>query len=155
MKLWTLILNFFHAFFFDGDRRPHRFNAACRCNLSIFAQGEIRRVKYDLVGAGSRIRITLLRIPIQLFISMRIRILLLIKVMRICDHWPTDPPSSILSVNGPLWLHIEPQNLLIFFYLNADPGPAFHSTPDPDSASINNADPSGSKPWIGVKCNAA
>ena len=45
-----------------------------------------------------RIRIqlfTLLRIWIQLFTSMRIRtwILLLIKVMRNCNHWNTDPPG--------------------------------------------------------------
>ncbi len=32
-----------------------------------------------------------MRIRIQLFTVRRIRTLLLIKVMRICDHWPTDP----------------------------------------------------------------
>jgi hypothetical protein len=71
-------------------------------------------VEDDLVGAGSRIRITLLRIRIQLFTS--VRILLLIKVMRVCDHWPTDPPSSIFSVHGPPRFHIEPRNFLIFYF---------------------------------------
>jgi hypothetical protein len=49
-------------------------------------------------GAGLRIRVTLLRIRIQLFTLMRIRILLIIKMMRICDYWSTDPPG----------LHFEP-----------------------------------------------
>ncbi len=38
---------------------------------------------------------------IRLFTMMRLQILLLIKVMRICDHWYTDPPG----------LHFEPQRL--------------------------------------------
>jgi hypothetical protein len=60
---------------------------------------------HQLSGPWFRIRITLMRIRIQLFtsvririwiklfISMRIRILLVIKLMQICDHWPTDPPG--------------------------------------------------------------
>jgi hypothetical protein len=46
-------------------------------------------------------------------------ILLLIKVMRICDHWSTDLHISILSlyasnviVHGTPWLHFEPLKLL-------------------------------------------
>ncbi len=59
-------------------------------------------------GFGSkRIRIqlyTLMRTltRIQLFTSMLIRIL--IKVMRICDHWPTDPPGLHF---GPPGLYCE------------------------------------------------
>ncbi len=42
-----------------------------------------------------------MRICIQLFTVMLIRILIHIKVMRICDHWFTEPP----------WLHFEPPRL--------------------------------------------
>jgi hypothetical protein len=35
---------------------------------------------------------TLMRIRVQPFTLMRIRILLLNKVMKICDYWHTDPP---------------------------------------------------------------
>jgi hypothetical protein len=47
--------------------------------------------------AGLRIRITLMRIRIQLFTSMRIRIriLLLIKLLGIVDHWSMNPPGSV------------------------------------------------------------
>jgi hypothetical protein len=47
---------------------------------------------------------TLMRIRIQLFTSMRIRNLILIKVMRTSDHWPTGPPG----------LHFEPPKLQNF-----------------------------------------
>jgi hypothetical protein len=73
--------------------------------------------------AGLRIRITSMRIRIQLFIFkrirvqlftlMQIRILLLIKVTQICAHWSTYPPvllslhASIVSVHGPLGLHLR------------------------------------------------
>ncbi len=61
------------------------------------------------------------------FPLMRIRILLLIKVMRICDHWSTDRPflslhASILSIHGLSWLHFEPLKLLNFDF-NAGPDP--------------------------------
>jgi hypothetical protein len=69
------------------------------------------------------------------------RILLLIKVMRICDHWPTDTPCLhfeplrlILSIHGPLRLNFEPRELLSFGF-NADPDTAFHYKADLDSAS--------------------
>ncbi len=88
-----------------------------------------------------RIRITLMRIRIPVFTLLRIRILLLIKVMRICDHWSTDPlrprfdtlkyPASTVSVYGTPWLHIfEPLQVI-----DADPdlGPAFYSNADPAS----------------------
>ncbi len=42
-----------------------------------------------------------MRIRIQLFTWMRIRILLLIKVMGIWDHWSIDPPR--LPSRPPLW----------------------------------------------------
>ncbi len=46
-----------------------------------------------------RIRITLMRIRIQLFNLMRIRIQLLFKKMGIYDHWSIDPrQDSILSL---------------------------------------------------------
>ncbi len=61
-----------------------------------------------------------IRIPIQ------IRILLLIKVIQICDHWFTGPPRlhhvSTLSVHGPAWIHFEPLQLLNFDF-DADPDP--------------------------------
>ncbi len=40
-------------------------------------------------------------IPIQLFTLMRIRILLLVKVMRICHHWPTEP--LYWASTAPFW----------------------------------------------------
>jgi hypothetical protein len=58
---------------------------------------------------------------------MRIRILLLIKVMQICNHWSLDPQGSILSihasivsVHGSPRLHFEPLKLLNFD-VNANP----------------------------------
>jgi hypothetical protein len=59
-----------------------------------------------------------------------IRILLLIKVMKICDHWSTDSPR----------LHFEPPQVLNFD-LDADPDPAFdfNVDPDPDTAFHSNA----------------
>jgi hypothetical protein len=60
---------------------------------------------------GLRIRITLMRIRIQLFTFntdpdsafhlMRTRILLLNKVMQICDRWSTDPGLH-LSLQGSI-----------------------------------------------------
>ncbi len=51
------------------------------------------------------------RIRIQHFtLRMRIRIWLLIKVMRVCNHWPADPPR----------LHFEPPQQLNFEW-DADP----------------------------------
>jgi hypothetical protein len=80
-----------------------------------------------------------MRIRIQLFTSMWIRILL-IKVMLICDHWSTDLLVLHLSVHGTPWLRYEPRKFLNFDF-NADPDPAFHSNVDLDPASKNNADP--------------
>jgi hypothetical protein len=58
---------------------------------------------------------------------IRIRILPFIKILGICDHWPTDPPrlhlslqASIVSVKQPRWLYFEHLKLLNF-YINADP----------------------------------
>ncbi len=81
---------------------------------------------------GLPTRVNLMQLRIQLFTLTRIRIriwiwnLLLIKVMRICDHWSIDPP----------WLHIERPRLncerpfwALNFDLNADANTdlAFHS----------------------------
>jgi hypothetical protein len=71
-----------------------------------------------LFNTELRIRIQLftsIRIRIQRFTLMRIRILLLIKGMRICDHWSTDPPGlyfepislPFVSARGPPPLHFE------------------------------------------------
>ncbi len=65
----------------------------------------------------------------------RLRILL-IKVMRICDHWSTDlprllfePPRPFVNVHGPRRLNFDPLKLLNFDFSG-----------DPDQASKNNAD---------------
>jgi hypothetical protein len=76
--------------------------------------------------AELRIRITLERIRI------------LIKGMRICDHWSIDHlglhlslHASIVSVHDPRCLRFEPLKLLKFDW-NADPDPSFHFNADPD-----------------------
>ncbi len=58
---------------------------------------------------------------------MRIRILLLIQRMRICDKWPTDPPALHFK---PPHLHFEPRKLLNFDS-NGDPDPAYKNNSDP------------------------
>ncbi len=84
------------------------------------------------MNLGLLITITFMRIQIRLFSLMRIWIwiLFLVKVLRICDYWSTDPQV----------LHFKSLKLLNFD-LNADPDPALHSNADPDPASENNADP--------------
>ncbi len=75
-------------------------------------------------GPGLRIPITLrrirIRIRIHLFTLMRIRTLLLVKVVRIYDHWSTDLQGSILSLHAsivsvqcPPWIHFESLKLRI------------------------------------------
>ncbi len=68
---------------------------------------------------------------------MRIRFLLLIKVMRISDHWSTDPLR--LNFESPS-LHYGPLQLLNFGY-DADPDTSLQSDADPDPASQSNVDP--------------
>jgi hypothetical protein len=63
---------------------------------------------------------------------MRIRILLLIKVMRICDQW-----RAICSIVQAF--HFEHLKLLKFDF-NADPDPGFHSYADPDPGFHSNTD---------------
>ncbi len=75
---------------------------------------------------------------------IRIRILLLIEVMRICDHPGLQNlqgsifrlHASTVSVHGPPRLHFGNLKLLSFDF-NADPDPniAFHSDADPDPVS--------------------
>jgi hypothetical protein len=60
--------------------------------------------KNALQFSGLRIRIISIWIRIQLFNLMRIRILLLIKVMGICDHWSVDPTGLNFDPPG---LHCE------------------------------------------------
>ncbi len=90
---------------------------------------------------------------IRLLTLMRVRILLLIKVMRICDHWYTvryrpsvalffEPPRPLFLASTALHGSIfEPQQLLDFdfdtvrirlFNFDADPHPIFHYDADPD-----------------------
>jgi hypothetical protein len=70
-----------------------------------------------------------------------IRILLLIQVMKICDHWSTNPPGPHFEPPASTCkrLYIELLKLLKFDF-NADPDPAFHSNTDPDPAYKINAD---------------
>ncbi len=82
---------------------------------------------------------------------IRIRILFLIKLMRVCYHWSEDPPrphfepsyTSIVSVYGHPLLQLDPP-LVLNFDFDADPGPAFDFAADPymdpDPASQNDAD---------------
>jgi hypothetical protein len=69
--------------------------------------------------------------PGSSFSLMRIRILLLIKLIRICDHSTTDPPKLHFGPpglhwehRGPLRLYLEPLNILNFNF-NADPSGSF------------------------------
>jgi hypothetical protein len=69
------------------------------------------------------------RIKLFTLIRIQIRILLLIKGMRICEHWSTEPrrlhlglQDSIVSVHGSPRLHFEPLKLLNFDF-NAYPDP--------------------------------
>jgi hypothetical protein len=73
-----------------------------------------------------------IRIRIQLFTLIRIRIQLLFKVMGIYENWSINPlglhfvisslQASIVSVHGPLLLNSEPLKLLTFdFNANLDP----------------------------------
>ncbi len=93
-----------------------------------------------------------MRFQFRLFTVKRIRIhiLLLIKVMGICDHCSIDTPYRALfwASRSPLWgssapLRLYFESLLKFsiFDFNVDPGPAFHSNGDPDPASKNIAYP--------------
>jgi hypothetical protein len=63
---------------------------------------------------------------------MRIRIL--IKVVRICHHLPSDPAGSIVSLQGELsWLHFSlDRSFFLHFYADTDTNPA-SKTADPDS----------------------
>jgi hypothetical protein len=54
--------------------------------------------------AGLSIRITLMRIRIRIQVFTLMRILLLIKVMEICDHWSVNPTG--LHFDPPV-LHCE------------------------------------------------
>jgi hypothetical protein len=91
-----------------------------------------------------RIHITLMRIRIPIFTSMRIRILLLCKVKQICNHLSTEPTGFY---SEPLRLHcerprsstaqFEPLKFLNFDTnadLDSNPDPSLHSNADPDPA---------------------
>ncbi len=101
-----------------------------------------------LLKCGSGSRLLLMRMWIQLFTLMQIRIRILIKVRGICDYWTVElqglyfKPSPFVSVHIPPRLFFEPLNLLNVDF-NADLYAAFHSIadPDPKPASKNSADP--------------
>ncbi len=78
-----------------------------------------------------------MRIRIQLFSSMRIRILLLIKG---CQYATAGLQTLHLRVHGTPRLHCEPRKLLSFDF-TADLDPAFHSNTNPDPASKHKPDP--------------
>jgi hypothetical protein len=79
--------------------------------------------------------LTLMRIRIQLFHIVGIRIPLVTQVMRICDSWSIEPSghhSEPLSLNferqrPSTALHFKPLKLLENFDFNADPDPVFSS----------------------------
>jgi hypothetical protein len=79
-----------------------------------------------------------IRIRIQHFTVIWIRIQLLFEVMGICDHWSIDPQGLQFEPPGlhceRLRLYFEPLKILNFD-CNADPDPAFYSNADPDPAS--------------------
>jgi hypothetical protein len=94
--------------------------------------------------AGLRIRIQrfiLMRTRVRLSTSVRIRILLLIKVMEICDNWSINLlwlhlvrlQASIVSATahrGSIFELLKLLKLLKFDW-HADPDSAFHSNADP------------------------
>jgi hypothetical protein len=72
--------------------------------------------------------------PEALFTFMLIRILILIKVTRICDHWSTDPPRlhfEHLRLHGerpqPSLTPFCASTALKILTYDADPDPAFHN----------------------------
>ncbi len=71
-----------------------------------------------------------MRIRIKLFTSMRIRILLLMKVMQICRPLAHRPPFWATTDLHDSILSLKSQNLL-YFDFNPNPDPAFRSNADP------------------------
>ncbi len=72
------------------------------------------------------------------------RILLIVKVMQICDHCEKytgppglyfEPPRLHCERQRPSMAPFEPQKLLNFDFNNADPDTAFHSIAEPGPAS--------------------
>ncbi len=129
------------------------------------------RIWSALPIAGSRVRITSVRIRIQLFNKMRFLIqfftwirILLLNVIWFAKLRPLvwrPYRGSILSLRASICIHdpprlrFEPLKLLNF-YFNSDLDPAFLCNTNPDAASNINADPcgSGSAPWtIGTEIN--
>jgi hypothetical protein len=65
-----------------------------------------------------------IRIRIRLFTLMRIHFLLLIKGMRICDHWSEDFPGLHVELLWCAYMALLFAALkLLYFYFNADPDP--------------------------------
>jgi hypothetical protein len=102
------------------------------------------------------IRITLMLILIHLFTEMRIRILLLIKMLRICCYWFFRPlmgsilslQASIVSVYGPPRLCFEPLKLLNCDFDADPPDPIFAIMRIRIQLPTNNTDPDPDpQPW--------
>ncbi len=132
-----------------------------RIRISLFTLMWFRNRFWLWCGGGGsdsswiRIRINVISWIIQLMTLMRIRILPLIKVMRICGHWPAEPPrlhfeSTRLQCEpsrpsmAPFWASTAVE-LLTLILLDAavdfDADPGFHCDVNPDPASQNDADP--------------
>jgi hypothetical protein len=71
--------------------------------------------------------------------EMRIRILPLVKVMPIRDHWSTDPQGPHFEVRLLHFAYERPR-----FHFESSKLLNFEFNADPDQAFKNNADPSGS-----------
>jgi hypothetical protein len=85
-------------------------------------------------------------------IRNQIRILLLAKVMRVCDHLSTDSAGSILSIHASIVsvhsssrLNIEPQKAPGL--CSSGSGSSFSPLCIPEPASKNDEDPD-SQPWL-------
>jgi hypothetical protein len=103
-----------------------------------------------------------MRIRNHLFTFMRVRILLLIKVLRICDHGSTKPPGLHFEPPrlhcerpGPSTAHTEPLIKIIditflsvvdphHFDADSDPACYFDADPDSDPTFHFHADPDSS-----------
>jgi|LakMenEpi03Aug12_release.lakeMendotaPanAssembly.Ray.scaffolds.fasta_scaffold646625_1 hypothetical protein len=119
----------FYFLFFPISASPQSLNTALSCSFEFVLQLNSQRFsKLPYRCPGFRIRITLMRF--RLFNVMRI--LLLRKVIRIRDHWPTDL-SGLLNLD-----------------FNAYPDPALHSNAlsmTPETTCSRDKDDTWSPMW--------
>jgi hypothetical protein len=88
------------------------------------------------------------------FTSMLILIWLLIKVMRICIHWPEDPPRSFRCSRMSLPKLLGELSQLPKFIFFADPDPVLDFDADPDRTFHFDANPDPSSKMIRIRYNA-